>query len=641
MIFKKGDNVMNISRYITTGIMIVIAFFIINELSVWNGEVFEGNYCSTTMYLQPKQSDEVMRKDIETAADKHDVAVFVVNREQDDAYTTRIDIYGTAQAKQEIQAVSQLKEGVLDSIFLGEHIVSYHSFDSLKDMGSQHEYYLIGNREAMDDFKADLINDYAGNFPRGPVYSTSNLYTVMIIWAVVFAFAVIMTAFRAASLKKEYALRRILGDDMAAEARVNIIRDITVFPCMYFFIRMIMSSFIDADYYSKVSICFFIAWNIVNAMIYLLLFRFDYKRDLATKHSEKNVLLISYAYKTVVMVIMIVTASLCLALINSGVELYQQKSFFEKNRDFYFVSVRGEDVDLADRISKEIYEKYDRDGKAVQIADIGGLSNRADSNVVVNAGAKEYLEEQIPELKDSINKNAMYLITPHDYSSQHRSDMEMLIRRFTDKEFDIVYLQYQSDSSIIAFQAEVESEYKSGFVKNPYIIFNNTDLVLQDGYLDNGTMYRMTTAEAEKLNKAEELVVTNVYSSYERAWMKEKKGLIAGLVFLTMILTIEGIINRIMIRYEYRVNAREIIIKKINGYSLYGRYRRILNTVFVSSGIATVLSAVMGFFFFKSSMAHIVVGSFAIVAIEVVLLYRYAVKFERISIQKILKGGNL
>ena len=47
--------------------MIVIAFFIINELSVWNGEVFEGNYCSTTMYLQPKQSDEVMRKDIETA----------------------------------------------------------------------------------------------------------------------------------------------------------------------------------------------------------------------------------------------------------------------------------------------------------------------------------------------------------------------------------------------------------------------------------------------------------------------------------------------------------------------------------------------------------------------------------------------
>ena len=87
MIFEKGDNVMNISRYITTGIMIVIAFFIINELSVWNGEVFEGNYCSTTMYLQPKQSDEVMRKDIETAADKHDVAVFVVNREQDDAYT--------------------------------------------------------------------------------------------------------------------------------------------------------------------------------------------------------------------------------------------------------------------------------------------------------------------------------------------------------------------------------------------------------------------------------------------------------------------------------------------------------------------------------------------------------------------------
>lgn len=165
--------------------------------------------------------------------------------------------------------------------------------------------------------------------------------------------------------------------------------------------------------------------------------------------------------------------------------------------------------------------------------------------------------------------------------------------------------------------------------------------MLQDGYLDNGTMYRMTTAEAEKLNKAEELVVTNVYSSYERAWMKEKKGLIAGLVFLTMILTIEGIINRIMIRYEYRVNAREIIIKKINGYSLYGRYRRILNTVFVSSGIATVLSAVMGFFFLKSSMVHIVVGSFAIVAIEVVLLYRYAVKFERISIQKILKGGNL
>lgn len=631
---------MRISRYIIAGILIVAAFFIMGEFNIWNSEIFEGNYYSTSMYLQSNQKPEDMKKDIETTAEEHSVVVFAIKNEYENAYKTILNIYGTQGAKEIISKKSQVKEGSFEGILLGEKQVEFHDFAEMPDIDNQHDFFLIGSESDMDAFKAELINDYAGNFPQEPIYPTSELSIVIGLWAGIFLLILLMTAFNVTSVKKEYSLRRIMGDDMRLAVGTNIAMDFAAFTLIFLITRTVMKYITKASFYENVPLYIFLGFIVINSMLYLLLLRFNYKKDLGTKGNEKAVLNVSYSYKLVITVISVIVMAYFLALINSGIELYSQKDFFEELKDDYYVGLRGEDSDASDAVSQEIYEEYTQKDDSFQLADIGGFSE-SESNVVVNKGAISYLESCIPELKGKTDEKVMYYIVPKGYSQQAVDDLPNLLNRFTEEKIDFKVLEYEKKAKIIALRCKIDMEYISEYVKNPYIIFNNSDINLQDIYMNNGTVYHMSQEEAESLNKRDDLVLTNAYSQYLRNWQKEKKGLTAGFVFFALLMLIECMIVRTIIRYEYRVNATKMILKKIHGESIYSRYRRIVNLTIGSFLVAMAASILVGMLYFKSSVPYMITGILILLAVELFYIFRYSIGFEKSSIQKILKGGTL
>ena len=113
-------------------------------------------------------SDDRIRQDFVETGKKHDVDFFVVDQKIHSAYETKVTIYGTKGALQHLSSMG-IKDGKNKSLFFGEAVVHCEAFKDVKDVTKFDTYYFVGDESKLEDirsFKADLIDQYSGGFPR-------------------------------------------------------------------------------------------------------------------------------------------------------------------------------------------------------------------------------------------------------------------------------------------------------------------------------------------------------------------------------------------------------------------------------------------------------------------------------------------
>ena len=162
----------------------------------------------------------------------------------------------------------------------------------------------------------------------------------------------------------------------------------------------------------------------------------------------------------------------------------------------------------------------------------------------------------------------------------------------------------------------------------------------------------MLTADDETLKELDEkyklnengmyltaLSVNEDYEQYKDIIIKKIVILtsISGLMFVLGLLII-GVI----IRIEYTVNSTELAIKKVLGYPLGLRYRRL----FLIGRISYLIGIGLCLIFFNKndleiSPAFIAAAAVIMISAELTLELRYIFKTEKAQIVKILKGGSL
>ena len=97
----------------------------------------------------------------------------------------------------------------------------------------------------------------------------------------------------------------------------------------------------------------------------------------------------------------------------------------------------------------------------------------------------------------------------------------------------------------------------------------------------------------------------------------------------------------IILRYEYYVNAEELALKKIFGYRMMERIAKLLKMTVICSGMILVLVSVITSFLEKDAILYILLSGGLLLTVELLLIFWYARYFDRINVQKILKGGLL
>lgn len=160
---------------------------------------------------------------------------------------------------------------------------------------------------------------------------------------------------------------------------------------------------------------------------------------------------------------------------------------------------------------------------------------------------------------------------------------------------------------------------------------------------ENDIEYLKETYENENV-KLNFMTVPEKCNEYK---MVITRTLLLSLVISIFIMMLEFAIISTIIKLEYTINATESAIKKVLGYSIYKRNKKIfmLNLFAALIGIMTVIVATfmasVSKIISSTQLYVIVLVGVAILFLELPILVSYINKTEKANVAKILKGGSL
>lgn len=634
-------------KYITSVFLFFLMFIFVGEIYVWNLESFETETKYVTFYLQENTSETEMMRDIRKSANDNNVKVFVVDKTINSLFSEKINIYVTDKETEAFLAEKyEIKKGNYDSIFLGTVCVEFFDWMELPDIGNVENYYVIGEDEDILNFKKSLVNKYAGRFPKEGYQAVNIELSIGIAWACVIFFLLLLTFYEVALQKKNAILRVTIGEQLGHFVFKNILYDSLFYIIAFISIMQILSKYTYSFYLKKYTYLFFCILLILNSFIYFWLFFTNYKKDMQTQESARKVLKISYVYKIITSIMLIMTMTGCMELIFEGLNCYRQKDFFEERKDYYYITVGGNSFDDARNMLGIYYRQGEEEGKKIGLVDLGKWMTDAEY-IFADQGALNYLYTRIPEMRDQVRENKIYYLVPEDLMNDNTfDDMMSIYYAYYEAEYEYEIIGYENTAWVMAISnvGKVESTLK----KNPVIILNNiNNVAIPDSsilYIGNAMMYSFSNEEFE--NIAEENAFdslhyrTNVYENYLYFWRTMKRNMLMGIVFLLILLALEGLILRSIIKYEYQINAKELLLSKIHGNSFFNRQKKIILILaggWISLFIAIIICRVLEF----SSTLYVTAGGILILLIELLFVAVYSSKLDHVNISKIFKGGVL
>ena len=163
-------------------------------------------------------------------------------------------------------------------------------------------------------------------------------------------------------------------------------------------------------------------------------------------------------------------------------------------------------------------------------------------------------------------------------------------------------------------------------------------------------MYKLSSKnDSDKVNKfieehnLKDQIVNkvNILDKYKDSWIIAKRILYINLIFSTLVLLLELIIINSIIRLEYKINAIELSIKKVIGYSILEKNKKIIIMVVITTILSTLISVIVSLIMKFEYAYYLAFGGVIILILELFVIMFYINKVETSEILKILKGGNL
>lgn len=635
-------------KYIASMVFVTVMLILIGDMYVWNMDSFETEYISTTMYLPAGTSQDTMISDLKKAAKKNNCLIFTVNRKIENVHSEIVSVYCMDGAEDILREKSSIFPGNYYSIFLGDVQVTIESLENIPDVNSVEAYYLIGNIENARKFKSELVDIYSGNIPKeGYVYFNAER-TVACVWGVSVGFFLLLTLFETILLKKEITVRFIYGESVSNIIFKRILTD-CLFYIGYFGLNIVILKRIFniyVDYLIYFSVLCLVIFCMINSLLYIRLFFIDYKSSLSRGKGNKTVLNVSYLYKTVTVVIITCVMSMCIEMIVKGVEYWHQESFFKQRNDWDYISISSDDggIDTTNNLMLSYLKEKSDAGKTFlnMYLDDGIFSGKP--CLLFNEGALDYLTSEITDIQEFDFEDKIYFIVPERNSEEAASDLEFLAEMYIGEGINYQVITYCSNTSIIGIVNEGSIDSK--LFDNPLVILNmcNTTDYYNPIYITQACMFHIDEQEwAEYMAKNDicenTSFITNVYENYSYCLKTYQRLLILGVVVFVILFVMEFIIIRTILQYECTINATELAVKTVLGYSTFEKYRKMFLTTALSLAISAAASGIITVLFGSASLLYLVFGYLMFGGTEVIAMLHYIRIMESTNIQKILKGG--
>ncbi len=641
-----GEDLRN-AKYGMSIALIFVALVLVGEIYVWYVSSFFSMFPSTTLYLQEGQQTQDLLEDVTEAAAQTGIDVFFVDTKSNNNFSYTLDVYGTDHAKDKLKE-KMIREGEFKSIFIGNVTVHYFPLGQIPEEVTPTYFYLLGTYEENVLFKQKLVDTYAGNFPQDISGVNGDRLEIIGLWAIVYTFLLLLSMYDAAMIRKEGVVRMVSGEPLTAFVWSNIKKDVVAFTSIFLALLCVTSLFSEIKYHIEITIILYLVFIGLNSLLYLQMLKLDFRRDVSSNQSAKNVLKISYIYKFIAMMLTVLMLNGTLSLIQDGTDCYQQGDFFQSHREYYYFNpasselyaVQGKEWEI--NLSEELFQERNRFVSVV-------VDYFTDENTYIytDDSAKAYLEEQIPELKTMQLEQKFYIILPEKYKNDE-SILEIALENWEGYytgpyDYEVIGCKRTNTIAMEDSKTTVTSSIK----KDPIILYNNLGVSSYEsffslGYILQNTLLEVSPQEREDL-EARGIVnfFTNAQENYFFQLEGAKRNMTAGIVFSALILAINLVILKSMVFYDYKINAVELTLKKLFGYGALGRnWRPVLLSV-ISAVSAILISSLVLHFLGRDGIFYNVVGGGVILLVDLACLLSYMRKMNRVSMNRILKGGSL
>lgn len=659
---------MKLIKHILSIFIIFIGILIFSEGYHFYIQDFQREFSFTNFYQQ-EYSKEEMLLDLENTSEKYDLNIFIVKNKVINNYYNEISIYGTKGVLKYLNDNKIIYEKEYNSLFLGETKVIFKNLSEIEDLSSN-TFYIIGSFENAEKFKGDLVDKYDGHWvrPGDKNNSYKNLHRAILL--LVTLTICLLTYYRIITEKKENVIRISLGENPIRIVLKNILTDIFIYLSIIFISIISLSPYTSTFFNLNITITFFSFLIFINSALYFNIYFYEIKESFSNTVTNKKLLPMSYALKTITLIITILVISSNIGIIAESSSFYKQKGFFEEYKDYYYVNLFKFDFTEEEKVKygnwksigagiiESFYTQYFNDFNPIILSSDTLTKN----GVYANRASLEYISDMIVELKNIDFTKEFYLIL-NESQLEKESIINQMLHELEFYQRDYNFNREQKDRyEIIYYEQEIDvltinedSIYGSKFVSNPNIILDNRDGSLfvigseisSIQYYNREVMYKL---DMDKFNKfvdefklGEEGIgsATNVLEYYDHNWLIAKRLLLINSIFTILVLILEVMITISIIKLEYEINAMEISLKKILGYNLWQKNKPICLATTLIVSVSIVSSCILGIIFNMNSAQYFIYGGVLIFILEIIIIVIYINRIENSKVQKILKGGSL
>lgn len=388
---------------------------------------------------------------------------------------------------------------------------------------------------------------------------------------------------------------------------------------------------------------------LADTLVSVNLLFYDRNKVLAHLSFSRKLLTINSIVKSFTVILTVLFISTSLSVMYEYVQYENQKSFYELYSNYSVL--QNVKVKNSDDVDVELSEKGGFYLEYVQKADISllveGLSLTSDRRIIrANTKAiNSYVKNIITELQNHTFDKDIYLIY-YDKAAPTEEEKKIILSGF--EKYSIDEIVYHEQVNMVV---RTPDDSFTKWVKNPIIIYYHKGL--EEIYADDPVSLEISVpsvffiiAENGSVNEYMnahniKFSITNMMDYFKHESIKLERTAYLSFVLAIMFIVLQIMILFSIIQLEYTVNAIELSIKKILGYSMVERFKKHYLLSFVLYTISLIAAEIISKTMQFGNVNFILYGILFMYFMENLIFTILAQKYDRNQIQKILKGGAL
>lgn len=645
-------------KYTITTLIILFCFLLTGELFQSNLQTFSNQF----YYMEIENEDHsLICSTIISATEKYDQNVFAIDRRDIDAFHSQITIYTNDETRDNLFSDLDISEGTAHSLFSGTTQVIFRPFENVTENSNVKRYYFTGSKDEVSSIRQYINSKTATSY----IHKEASVGTeklIYFIWILSFSFILLLTWLDIQFSRKSDFLKISMGRSFGAIIWKNILLDLLFAVAVFIVSYLVLRNLIYINFKLDFAVYALVGFLVFNSLLYATIRNSDYKEIIYGANINGKLLANTYLLKAVVMIMLIISLSCNLVQIIQNAENLKPYSKIDKLNGFNTLNITlstnaAADEESDNRLKMQMFIEAYRQDKVLIATSCAAFDEPI---IVLNDVAINTVVSD-PEVFNDETADFVVYIPECKAEIVDNDDIEFAARTTADNffgledySFDVAYYQH---ADVIYFDLRNTSELKFGFemVSDPIVVCCNVSkqqldlLTHEDTWVDFGDRWNniiFNLSDSSAFDKqVTDCIETISFNSVVEQCNQYKSSLLRtvliNLIISGFLLILSILLVSVIVKMEYLINAKEIAIKKILGYSIVKRNSAVvlLNIFAVLIAIVTgfILSAMYEIF----DIPTLCLVSVFVFALDTILILCNMAVAESKNTAHILKGGSL